>query len=277
MFTPRHYPVSMSETPGPGQSPIPVPVTANTGAVAAVGLDSQPDRVVPRKQVISWALWDWATQPFNSVILTFVFTALYLTTDTFIDPAIAALGEDDARYQLALSELSGQYGFALFLAGALIAIVAPVMGQRSDSNGRRKLWLAINTGVVVACMALMFFVQAAPSFFVLGVALVAIGSVFAEIANVSYNAMLVQVSTPRTIGKVSGLGWGLGYIGGILALVIVVVCTSLDWFGMSTENGLAFRVIALGCAVWTVIFSLPILLNVPEAMPNGTRARVNVF
>ena len=267
----------MSETPGHGQTPITVPVAANTGAVAAVGLDAQPDRVIPRKQVISWALWDWATQPFNSVILTFVFTALYLTTDTFIDPAIAALGEDNERYQLAISDLSGQYGFALFIAGALIALVAPVMGQRSDSNGRRKLWLAINTAVVVACMALMFFVQAAPSFFVLGVALVAIGSVFAEIANVSYNAMLVQVSTPSTIGKVSGLGWGLGYIGGILALVIVVVCTQFEWFGMSTDNGLAFRVIALGCAVWTVVFSLPILLNVPEAKPNGTRAKVNIF
>jgi len=265
----------MSETPG--STPIKVPTTANTGAVAAVGLDLQGDKVVPRKQVVSWALWDWATQPFNTVILTFVFTALYLTTDTFIDPAIAALGDGDERYQRAISELSGQYGFALFIAGALIAVIAPVMGQRSDSNGRRKLWLAVNTAVVVVCMALMFFVQAAPSFFVLGVALVAIASVFAEIANVSYNAMLVQVSTPKTVGKVSGLGWGLGYIGGILALVIVVVLTQLDWLGMSTENGMAFRVIAVGCAVWTVLFSLPILLNVPEATPTGVRERVNFF
>ena len=265
----------MSETPG--STPIKVPTTANTGAVAAVGLDLQGDKVVPRKQVVSWALWDWATQPFNTVILTFVFTALYLTTDTFIDPAIAALGDGDERYQRAISELSGQYGFALSIAGALIAVIAPVMGQRSDSNGRRKLWLAVNTAVVVVCMALMFFVQAAPSFFVLGVALVAIASVFAEIANVSYNAMLVQVSTPKTVGKVSGLGWGLGYIGGILALVIVVVLTQLDWLGMSTENGMAFRVIAVGCAVWTVLFSLPILLNVPEATPTGVRERVNFF
>ena len=265
----------MSETPG--STPIKVPTTANTGAVAAVGLDLQGDKVVPRKQVVSWALWDWATQPFNTVILTFVFTALYLTTDTFIDPAIAALGDGDERYQRAISELSGQYGFALFIAGALIAVIAPVMGQRSDSNGRRKLWLAVNTAVVVVCMALMYFVQAAPSFFVLGVALVAIASVFAEIANVSYNAMLVQVSTPKTVGKVSGLGWGLGYIGGILALVIVVVLTQLDWLGMSTENGMAFRVIAVGCAVWTVLFSLPILLNVPEATPTGMRERVNFF
>ncbi len=58
-----------------------MPVTANTGAILAVGLDLQEGKVIPRKQVISWALWDWATQPFNSVILTFVFTALYLTTD----------------------------------------------------------------------------------------------------------------------------------------------------------------------------------------------------
>ena len=260
-----------------GTTPIRVPVTANTGAVAAVGLELHADKVIPRKQVVSWALWDWATQPFNTVILTFVFTALYLTTDTFIDPAVAALGPDDETYKLAISDLSGQFGFALFIAGLLIAVIAPVMGQRSDSNGRRKFWLAANTGVVVVCMALLFFVQAAPSFFVLGVALVAIASVFAEIANVSYNAMLVQVSTPKTVGKVSGLGWGLGYIGGILALVIVVVLTQLDWLGMSTDNGMAFRVIALGCAVWTVLFSLPILLNVPEAKATSKRERVNFF
>ena len=258
-------------------TPVKIPVTANTGAVAAVGLELHDGAAIPRKQVVSWALWDWATQPFNTVILTFVFTALYLTSDTFISPELAALPEDDPARVLAIDALSGQFGFALFLAGLLIALVAPVMGQRSDASGRRKFWLAINTAVVVVCMALLFFVQASPSFFVLGVALVATASVFAEIANVSYNAMLVQVSTPKTVGKVSGLGWGLGYIGGILALVLVVVLTQLEWFGMSTENGMAYRVIALGCAVWTVLFSLPILLNVPEAPASARREKVNFF
>ena len=252
-----------------------VPTTANTGAVAAVGLDLQEGRVIPRKQVVSWALWDWATQPFNTVILTFVFTALYLTTDTFIDPAIAELGEGNEQYERALSQLSGNFGLAIFIAGLLIAVLAPVMGQRSDASGRRKFWLAINTAVVVVCMALLFFVQAAPSYFVLGVALVAIASVFNEIAGVQYNAMLVQVSTPKTVGRVSGLGWGLGYIGGILTLVIVVVLTQLDWLGMDTSNGMAFRVIALGCAVWTILFSIPIWLNVPEIEPSENRAKVS--
>ena len=254
-----------------------IPTAANTLAVGVVGLDLQKDKVVPRKQVISWALWDWATQPFNTVILTFVFTALYLTGPSFIDPELAALPEKNTDRILAIDSLSAQFGLALFIAGILIAVLAPVMGQRSDSSGRRKFWLLLNTAIVIACMALLFFVQAAPSFFVLGAALVATASVFQEIANVSYNAMLVQVSTPKTVGKVSGLGWGLGYIGGILALVLVVVVTKLDWFGMDTSNGMAYRVIALGCAVWTVIFIIPIILNVPEIEAQPLREKVNFF
>lgn len=62
----------------------PLPLVANTGAALAVGMDLRDDLEVPARQVRSWALWDWATQPFNSVILTFIFTALYLTTDVFL-------------------------------------------------------------------------------------------------------------------------------------------------------------------------------------------------
>jgi UMF1 family MFS transporter len=254
-----------------------IPTMANTGAVAAVGLDLQADKVVPRKQVWSWALWDWATQPFNTVILTFVFTALYLTSDSFISPELAALPEDDTARVIAIDALSGQFGFALFVAGLFIALLAPVLGQRSDATGRRKFFLLVYTAVVVVGMASLFFVQAAPAYFVLGISIVAISSVFQEIANVSYNAMLVQVSTPKTVGKVSGLGWGLGYIGGIVALVIVVVLTQLEWFGMSTDNGMVYRVIALGCAVWTVVFVIPIILNVPENEATGSREKVNFF
>ncbi|NTV40606.1 MAG: hypothetical protein HGA51_11720, partial [Demequinaceae bacterium] len=69
-------------------------------------------RPIPRKRVVSWALWDWATQPFNSVIITFVFTALYLTSDQFIDPAIAKLGEGNSEYDAAIAHLTSGLGFA---------------------------------------------------------------------------------------------------------------------------------------------------------------------
>ena len=251
-----------------------LPATANSGAIAAMGLGLQEDRAIPRKQVFSWALWDWATQPFNSVILTFVFVALYLVGDSFIDPAIVALGPEHPDYKAASAALDSQFGFALFLGGLMIAVLAPVMGQRGDASGNRKRWLLVNTALLVVCMALLFFVEAAPAYFVFGIALVSIASVFSEIAGVHYNAMLSQVSTRRTVGKVSGLGWGFGYLGGIVALVIVVVATQLDWFGMDTSNGMAYRVIALGCAVWAVAFSIPLLLNVPENTPRPGRAQV---
>ncbi|HKH07804.1 MAG TPA: MFS transporter [Agromyces sp.] len=265
-------------TEAPEGSGVPTPPpTANSGAIKVMGLELQEGRSIPRRQVFSWALWDWATQPFNSVILTFVFTALYLTSDTFLDPAVAALGEGDPVYERSLSELASGLGWAITIAGILIAVLAPVLGQRADVAGRRKLWLGGATAALVLCMFALFFVQGAPAYFVLGISLIAAGTVFSEIAGVNYNAMLVQVSTPKTVGKVSGLGWGLGYIGGIVALVIVVVATTFHWWGMPTENGLAFRVIALGCAVWTLLFAWPVLVYVPEAPPAPGRERVSFW
>ncbi|TQL46728.1 UMF1 family MFS transporter [Homoserinimonas aerilata] len=252
-----------------------VPAAANSGAIGAMGRDlPDGEHSIPRKQVFSWALWDWATQPFNSVILTFVFVALYLVGDSFIDPAIVALGTDSADYKAASAALDSQFGFALFIGGLFVAVLAPVMGQRGDSSGNRKRWLLINTLLLIVCMALLFFVEAAPAYFVLGISLVSAGSVFSEIAGVHYNAMLAQVSTRRTVGKVSGLGWGFGYLGGIVALVIVVIVTQLDWFGMDTSNGMAYRIIALGCAVWAIAFSIPIMLNVSESAGRTDRPKV---
>lgn len=222
-----------------------------------------------RRAVIAWALWDWATQPFNSVIITFVFTALYLTSDAFIDPEIAALGEDHPAHERALASLAGGLGTGLTIAGVLVAILAPVLGQRADTAGRRKAWLGGATVLLIACVVGLFWVQASPAYFALGVGLIALGSVFGEIAGVNYNALLKQVSTPATVGRVSGLGWGLGYVGGIVALVLVVIADGADWWGMDTSNGMAYRVIALGCAAWAVIFAWPLFRFVPEAPGTG--------
>ena len=232
---------------------------------------------IPRRRVWAWALWDWATQPFNTVIITFVFVALYLTKDGFIDPEIAALGETSPPVKAALSDLASDFGLGMTVAGILVALVAPVLGQRADATGRRKAWLGVMTALVVACTLGLFFVQPSPDHFWLGAGLIALGGVFGEIAGVNYNAMIVQVTTPRSMGRVSGLGWGLGYLGGIVALVIVVVLTELDWFGMDTSNGMAFRVIALGCAAWTLLFAWPLFAFVPESKAAAGRPRVGII
>ncbi|WP_277210180.1 MFS transporter [Isoptericola croceus] len=230
-----------------------------------------------RRRVRSWALWDWATQPFNTVVFTFVFTALYLTGDSFLDPAVVALGADDPVYTRALAGLTSALGAWIAVGGVLVALLAPVLGRRADVTGRRKAWLGAGTILLVVCMFGLGFVRADPAYFVLGAALISFGSVASEIAGVNYNAMLNQVSTPRTVGRVSGLGWGLGYVGGIVALLVVVVAQRFDFFGMPTDDGLGFRVIAVGCGLWAVAFAWPLFRNVPEAPPAADRPQVGFF
>ena len=266
-----------------------IPVAANTLAVGVVGLDLQADKVVPRKRVLAWALWDWATQPFNSVILTFVWVPSFLTSYFFLDPVTAASGvlADGSRldcdtaanaataYCGGLGALAVQLGWGITVAGFLIALLAPVLGQRADAGGRQKRQLAIFTGLLILAQVGMFFVDGTPDFFWLGVSLIAIGSVFSEIANVSYNALLISVANPRNVGKVSGLGWGFGYLGGILALAIVV---GLILSGvLDGTNPLTFQLIGLGAAVWTTLFVIPIFLLVPEPPKLREIERVNFF
>ncbi|WP_295011931.1 MFS transporter [uncultured Microbacterium sp.] len=253
------------------------PAAANSGAVAVVGLDLRGDREAPKRQIYAWALWDWATQPFHSVILTFIFTALYLTTDAFLPPAIAKLGEKDPAYIAGIADLTSGLGLGATIAGLGILLLAPVLGQRADAAGRQKLWLGIGTGALILCMLGLWFVQPAPAYFWVGVALVSAGTVFSEIASVNSNAMLVSIASPRSVGRISGIGWGFGYLGGIVALALVIVFYSAHWFGLSTDGGLPFRLIAVGCAVWAIVFSIPIFLAVPEPSSGRPERKVGFF
>jgi len=252
---------------------------------------SSPDptdaAVIPRSRVWSWALWDWGSAAFNAVVTTFVFST-YLASGLFVDPAIvAAAGDDDRNPDLvaALAANASLVGVALMIAGIVIAVLAPVLGQRSDGSGRRKLWLGINTFVVVLSMAAMFFVEAAPGYLVLGATLLAVGNVFFEFAGVNYNAMLVQVSTRKTMGRVSGFGWGMGYVGGIALLILLLVLFIQNFgaegtggvLGITTDNGLNIRVAVVASAIWFGLFAIPVLVRVPEIEAQSRRVRVGFF
>jgi UMF1 family MFS transporter len=261
-----------------------------TDTIPIAALDLQVGKKVPKSRVVAWAFWDWGGASFNAVVTTFVFT-VYLTSTYFVSPAVVAAAEAESdpagaahkALDAAIAVLSSGLGYGLSAAGIVVALIAPVLGQRTDGSGRRKLWLAINTGVVVLSMALMFFVEGQPGFFLLGVFLVSLGTVFFEIATVNYNALLIQVSTPKTVGKVSGLGWGFGYLGGIVLLLFVLLALvglSADndgFLGVTHEGGLNIRVIALICAAWMLVFSLPILFAVPEIPKVEQRDRVGFF
>ena len=274
-----------SPTPGPAEPGRPSEPVLST---AALRTDALRDRPVPRRQVLAWALWDWATQPFNTVLLTFVWVPSFLVSPFFLDPAVAALGVVDGEkidcdpptnaltvYCRALGALDANLGWGIMAAGILIALLAPVLGQRADATGHRKLMLGIFTGLLIACQLGMALVGGIPSQFWFGVAMIAFGSIVGEIAGANYNALLVSVSTPKTVGRVSGLGWGFGYLGGIVALAIVV---GLILSGvLDGTQATTFQFIAAGATVWTLVFSIPIFRSVPEPPPAPDAKRVNFF
>jgi len=270
----------------PSSSPTP-PLPADTRALGALFKDSGDERPIPRKLVTSWAMWDWAMQPFNTVILTFVWVALYLTSRQFLDPAVRESGlladgtylscNESANlatdYCRGLTDLSEWWGWANFAAGILILLLAPVLGQQADARGSKKKWIIGATIAIALIQFSLFFVEADPTFFWFGALAVAIGAVVSEIGNVSYYAMLSEVSTPKTVGRVSGLGWGLGYIGGVVALIVCIPVL----FGLGQDNPLAYKLVAVICAVWTLVFSIPLFRNVPESPAYGGPERVGFF
>lgn len=272
----------------PASAPKP-PMPADTRALGAIGevFQDGAEREVPRRRVISWAMWDWAMQPFNTVILTFVWVALYLTSRQFLDPATRESGllpdggymscneaaNSASAYCHGLTDLSEWWGWANFAAGILILLLAPVLGQQADARGSKKKWIIGATIAIALIQFSLFFVEADPAFFWFGALAVAIGAVVSEIGNVSYYAMLSEVSTPKTVGRVSGLGWGLGYIGGVVALIVCIPVL----FGLGQDNPLAYKLVAVVCAVWTLVFSVPLFRNVPESPSYGGPERVGFF
>lgn len=224
---------------------------------------SRPSSRVPRGRVLAWAMWDWGSAAFNAVIVTFVFS-VYLTD---------SVGADLSEPFSAATWLS----IAIALAGLVIALTAPIMGQRADRGGRRRRSLAIWTYLTIALTALMFLVDAdAPNpWFWVGLVLLAVGSITFEFAEVSYFAMLRQVSTPATVGRVSGFGWAMGYFGGIFLLLAAFLGfisgdgDERGLLGITVDGGLNVRMVCLVAAVWFAVFALPVLLKVPENRPRG--------
>lgn len=212
--------------------------------------------------IVAWAAWDWGSSAFNAVVTTFVFT-VWLTGSSF--------AETGADVEAAKALHSQWLGWGLAIAGVLVAVLAPALGTLADAAGRRKPLLGVASGVVALCVLAMWFVKPTPgamaSNVLLGITLLAVGTVFFEIGSVAYNALLVQITTPRTIGRVSGIGWGSGYVGGIVLLLVLFVGfinPDVGWFGVTSADGLNIRVSMLVAGLWALVFSLPVLLVVPD-------------
>jgi len=202
----------------------------------------------------SWALYDWANSGFAALVQTFVFAA-YFTR---------AVAENETLG-------TAQWGNMMGAAGLVIGLGGPLLGAVADRTGRRKPWLGAFTLLCIAATALLWFVRPEPSSVGLALLLAGVGTIGSEYSMIFYNAMLPGLADEKTVGRWSGWGWGLGYAGGLVLLVIALYgfVEQGAWFGVPREAAMHVRAVMPLTAVWYLIFCLPLFLFSPDE--KGTR------
>ncbi len=210
-------------------------------------------RTAGRFPVVAWALWDCGSTGVNAIVVTFVYS-VYLTEQVgggLPGPTTPA----------------SWLGRVLTIAGLFVALLAPATGVLVNPPHRRRTVLALLTGVVVALTSAMSLIRADYHYLWPGLVLLACTAAFSDLATVPYNAMLRQLSTPDTSGRVSGFGSAAGYFGSVVLLLIVYlgfISGDGDTRGalsLPHDDGQNVRAAVLLTAAWFTLFALPLLIT----------------
>lgn len=196
----------------------------------------------------AWCLYDWAAGAFSIIITTFIF-ATYFTS------------------KVAENEIIGtfQWANATSLAGIIIALTSPLFGSIADHGGYHKRWLFVFTWLSIISAGLLWFSYPTPKSVNFTLVCLVLGTVGLEVALVFYNAFLAHIAPKEYLGRISGWGWGAGYIGGIVALSLALfIFINPSFLGLNTEDAAQIRICGPFVAIWYAIFSLPMFFLVPE-------------
>ncbi|WP_298259140.1 MFS transporter [uncultured Litoreibacter sp.] len=230
-----------------------------------------------KKRIWGWFMFDWASQPYNTLLLTFIFGPYFaeIVTAQYIAGGMA---EDMAK-----ANAQSIWGWALTISGLLIAFCAPLLGAIADSTGRRLPYIWVFSLLYAVGAAGTWFADPEGFNMVLVLGLFIIGLAGMEFATIFTNAMLPELGTREEIGRVSGSGWALGYVGGVSALVLALVFLAENsqgrtLIGISPLGGLdadareGTRFVGVFSAVWFAIFMVPFFVWVRD--PKDQPARV---
>jgi UMF1 family MFS transporter len=151
----------------------------------------------------AWYLYDFGNSAYAAIILLAVFSAYFKN--------VVVGGAEGTR----------MWGIAVGIAAILVALISPILGAIADSSRSKKLFLFVFTGISVIFTALLFFVGKGDT--IMAMVFFIMAETGYRGAQVFYDALLVDVSTPETIGYISGKGWAIGMVGGVVTLLIAVV------------------------------------------------------
>ena len=216
---------------------------------------------INKKGIRSWMLFDWAAQPFHTLLVTFVF-ARYFASEVAPDAATGQIW----------------WGYMLAIAGVCIALLSPILGAIADATGPRKPWIAAFT--LLGILGTGYLWYAVPggggiTFWIL--IAFGIGMIGFEFATVFNNAIMPDLVSRETLGRLSGSSWGLGYIGGLVALSLVLLLmlesspgsgTTLigiaPVFGLDQISHGGERIVGPLTALWLFVFIIPFFLYTPD-------------
>lgn len=214
----------------------------------------------PRRAILGWVLFDWAAQPWFTLITTFVYAPYFAN----------AVAPDPVRGQ-------AWWGYATAAAGLVIALCSPVLGAIADAGGGRKPWIAAFGAVLVTAAATLWLGKPGdPSTIAIVLVAFMIGTIANEFATVFNNAMMPSLVRPERLGRLSGTGWATGYIGGIISLALMLCWLVGDpltgktligakpWFGLDPAAREGDRFAGPLTAIWFVVFILPLFLFTPD-------------
>ena len=231
-----------------------------------------------RRRVFGWMMFDWASQPFYTLILTFVFGPFF---------AVAAanwFASQGAGTEEAKAAAQTMWSRGQSLTGLAIALSAPLLGALADTAGRRMPWIAAFSAVYVIGATGLWVMVPDGSAMWLALVFFGLAMIGAEFATIFTNALLPGLGPPHRIGRISGMGYALGYAGGVESLLVMLLLFAENEagvtllgnpppFGLDAAQREGTRLVGPFAAVWYVVFMIPFALWVREA-PSARRTRL---
>ena len=212
-------------------------------------------KIENKGEVLAWSMYDFANQPFTNLVVTFIYGTFFTTV-------------------IASNEIVGtqQWSYAVSITAIVVAFLSPLMGALADRGGYRKMFMLGFTWLTIIAATVLYFVM--PGEVLRALFWFVIANIGFEMGSVFCNAYLPDISHSKNIGRISGYGWSLGYVGGLIALALAMVFlvqTDTPIFGFGKGEAGAYeniRATNLLVSIWFAVFSIPTFLYVKDRKPD---------